>query len=101
MPLVALRNQYPDQEKPYMLLGEFYCYCLLHQEAAGVYRAGIKALPNSATLHRNLALSLLQLGSLADAQNELQEAIRLAPDDQFAAKLKLVLRACQHKTGAK
>lgn len=95
--LSLMLKQYPKEEKAYLLVAEFYSYGLLHQEAVEVLRAGMREIPGSASLHRNIGLSLMQLGSLPEALQELEQALSLAPNENFANHLKLVIRTCQLK----
>jgi Flp pilus assembly protein TadD len=49
-------------------------------DAEEILRAGIRALPNDATLHHALGLSLVRSRKLSEAIPELQRAASLAPD---------------------
>ena len=50
-------------------------------EAVAQYRRAVEAAPEDADARRSLALALRATGELDDAQRELTEAVRLAPND--------------------
>jgi serine/threonine protein kinase len=96
----ALLREHPEEERLYLALGDLHCGGFLYSKAVAVLKGGIKLLPDSALLHRNLGLALQQQGALPEARRELLEALRLAPDKKFETKINLLLRALQLKIGS-
>jgi len=92
-----LLKDFSNLEKTYLLIGDSFCRCLQHEKASEYLRAGVKKFPQSAALHRMLAICLYQsakskrLGACQETLNELEEAVRLAPDRDFAGKAKTLL----------
>ncbi len=100
--LTPMLKKYPDHEKAYLTLGDFYfTFCADHKKAVSVLRAGLERFPESAVLHRNLGLFLHKQSLLPEALRELEEAQRLAPNKEFAARLRPLLQACRKILGDK
>jgi len=100
--LMQMLKKYPDHEKSYLTLGDFYfTFCADHNKAVSVLRAGLERFPDSAVLHRNLGLFLQKQGLLLEALKELEKAQHLAPDKEFAAKLRPLVQACRKVLGVK
>lgn len=101
----SLLRDYPDREKTYLLVGDSFCRCLQHEKAVEYLRLGLEKFPQSAPLHRMLAICLFTLArreqaSFREALQELQQALDLAPDPEFASKVRMLLEVWQQDRGA-
>lgn len=66
-------------------------------DAVASYRAALKLNPGNVGIHYNLALLLLKSRQNAEAYGELQQFIKLAPDDSDAAHAKELIEKLQTK----
>jgi len=98
-----LVRDFADLERTYLLVGNFFCSCLRYEKAVEYLRAGVEKFPHSAALHRILAICLYQLakstrqGVCQEALEELEIAVRLAPNPEFAAMTKILLEKWQQE----
>jgi Flp pilus assembly protein TadD len=71
----------PHYSRAYVNLADLLRAQGRETEVETVLREGIAAIPNDATLHHSLGLSLVRSGNLKDAIPELQRAMRLEPNN--------------------
>jgi len=70
-----------DWAIPWDSLGGTHFLMKRMPEAAAVYRKALSLDPNMPETHKNLALTLCELGQYAEALDEYRQAVRLAPND--------------------
>ncbi|RJR35568.1 MAG: serine/threonine protein kinase [Deltaproteobacteria bacterium] len=94
-----LLEDFPDSERAYLLVGDAFCRWLRPQPAATYLRIGVERFPRSASLHRMLAVCLYNLDqakrgpTFKEALEVLRQALRLAPDQEFEEKVRILLAA--------
>jgi len=95
--VTKLLQEFSYVERSYLLVGDSFCRCLQHEQAVEYLRAGAEKFPQSAALHRMLAICLYhtakfkRLGPCQEALQALEAAVSMAPDRDFAAKAKILL----------
>lgn len=72
-----LIEQYPDNPKAYLYLGEFFNSCQRHAEAVHIFEKGIAIEPIYALLYRDLALALKNLRRTPEAVDALKKALHI------------------------
>jgi Flp pilus assembly protein TadD len=75
----------PRYEPAYVNLADLLRTAGRDSDAEAILRAGVNALPNDATLHHALGLSLVRSKQLSAALPELEHAASLAPDQPHFA----------------
>jgi len=102
----ALLKEFPDRERAYLLVGDAFCRYLKHRPAGEFFRAGVKKVPDSAPLHRMLAICLYHSDptkrgpAFQEALATLKKALSLAPDRDFAGKVRILLEAWERSEGS-
>ncbi|MDZ7713535.1 MAG: tetratricopeptide repeat protein [Rhodovibrio sp.] len=79
--LEAWRAAHPASERVEATLGEIYIASGRMQDAAPVYEGLIQRAPDTAAYRNNLAWILKQQGRFAAAQEQVQWALKMAPED--------------------
>jgi tetratricopeptide (TPR) repeat protein len=69
----------PNLARAHTQQGVAYARVGMHEEAVASYQRALALLPDSAEIHYDLVFSLRPLGRDAEAQQHLDEALRLAP----------------------
>lgn len=69
--------------QPHIIVGDFYSRLDIHEDAIGVFQAGVAADPKSGALYRKrLVNEFLALGDLPRAATATEEALKADPTDQ-------------------
>ena len=89
----------PDNPKAYQYLGEFYNRRMQYEEAARVFRKGLKCDPNCALLHWDLALAYQNMGKPREAVQCFEKALSLDLDPIFKRTAATLLRALKVGNG--
>ncbi|MEE9234715.1 MAG: tetratricopeptide repeat protein, partial [Candidatus Acidoferrales bacterium] len=79
--LEQLLAGYPDEKDAYLQLRGIYFALSRNEEALAAMERGVKALPNSGSLHNMYGYQLLWAGRYAEALRELETYARLEPDE--------------------
>jgi serine/threonine-protein kinase len=97
--LKKILEEYPDNPKSYLSLGEFYNRSEQYDLAIKAFNEGIKVVPNHPLLYRDLAISLHQKGQIKEAIEALKKAISLGLEDTVKRQANNLLNLWEGKLG--
>lgn len=86
-------DRHPGNARGHHCLGQYYARCQLSREAAAALERGIRAVPDDARLHWDLALVLQCAGHRAPAAQHIEKALSLNLDSSLRQPAVTLLKA--------
>ena len=96
---LELMKKYPENARVYLNLGEFYNKCGSHAKAVDTFKKGLAIDPESAILHRGLAMAYQKKKNNALALKSLQKALDCGLEAGLERYAKILINMLSHQAG--